>query len=312
VRGVEHAPARRETQPPLAPRAIGRKRWIAPTAFVASMGIIASVLILDTALSREEHVALVLCACAAYVVMTIAEPRWGGLTIRLVAITTVSSCVAAISVFPRATGDLFWYAIYGRMVAVYRSNPYTHVPAVFPHDPLLRITGLGWAHVPSVYGPLFTAFSAAIAPVVGVASLPTRLTYQLVAAGALLAACTIVWRRTRSPGAVAFLAANPVVAIYLVNGGRNDILVGLSMLGAVVLSSRSRDTAAGVVGGLGALVKLTGSVGVVALVVSTFVARGRAPARRVGLGAVAVVCAGYAIAGTKPLLKTKKTAGVGL
>ena len=197
---VEHARPRREAQRPRAPRAIACRSWIAPAGLVATTGTIASVLILDTALSRGVHALLVLSACAAYIVMTIAEPRWGGLSIRLVAITTVSSCVAAVAVFPRATGDLFWYAIYGRMVAVYRSNPYTHVPAAFPHDPLLRITGQGWAHVPSVYGPLFTAFSAAIAPVVGVASLPTRLTYQLVAAGALLVACAIVWRRTRSAG----------------------------------------------------------------------------------------------------------------
>jgi hypothetical protein len=145
---------------------------------------------------------------------------------------------------------------------------------------------------------------------VGVASLPTRLTYQLVAAGALLAACKIVWRRTRSAGAVAFLAANPVVAIYLVNGGRNDILVGLAVLGAVVLSSRGRDTAAGLVGGLGALVKLTGLVGVVALVVSTFVTRGRASARRIGLAAVVVVGTGYLFVGSTALFTPMKTAGV--
>src|SRR5204862_429398 len=83
---------------------------------------------------------------------------------------------------------------------------------------------------------------------------------------ALVAACVILWRRTRSADAVVFLALNPLTAFYLVNGGRNDMLVGLALLGAVVLAARDRTTAAGLVGGLGALVKLTGMVGVVAIV----------------------------------------------
>ena len=102
--------------------------------------------------------------------------------------------------------------------------------------------------------------------------LGTRLFYQGLAAAALVTACVIVWRRTRSADAVAFLALSPFTALYLVNGGRNDILVGVALLGAVVLAQRDHRTAAGVVGGLGALVKLTGMVGVVALVVSLLVA----------------------------------------
>jgi hypothetical protein len=99
------------------------------------------------------------------------------------------------------------------------------------------------------------------------------------------------------------------VAIYLVNGGRNDILVGLAMLGAVVLSWRGRDTAAGVVGGLGALVKLTGLVGLVALIASVYVVRGRRPARRIGIAAVTVVGCGYLLAGPSALLTPMRTAG---
>src|SRR5438477_372581 len=83
------------------------------------------------------------------------------------------------------------------------------------HDPLLKITGRGWAHVPSVYGPLFTGVSAAASTVLGTAEVPTRLFYQLAAVAALAAICVVVWRYTRSAGAVAFLALNPAVAIYL-------------------------------------------------------------------------------------------------
>jgi hypothetical protein len=287
----------------------GVEQRIAPTALIATIVALACVIAFGPDLPAEAHVLLVLGACGAYVVMNAAHRRWGGLSIRVVSIAVAAYCAVAVLEPPRETGDAFWYAIYGRIVAVYHASPYTHVPASFPHDPLLKITGRGWAHVPSVYGPLFTGVSAAASTVLGTAEVPTRLFYQLGAVAALFAACVLVWRRTQSVGAVAFLAVNPAVAIYLVNGGRNDILVGLAMLGAVVLSSGGRDTAAGVVGGLGALVKLTGLVGVVALIVSASVVRGRRSARRIGVAAVSIVAGGYALAGPSALLTPMRTAG---
>ena len=131
-----------------------------------------------------------------------------------------------------------------------------------------------------MYGPAFTAVSGAASLVLGSSLLGTRLFYQGLAAAALVTACVLVWRRTRSADAVAFFALSPVTALYLVNGGRNDILVGVAILGAVVLAQPTDTTAAGIVGGLGALVKLTGLVGVVALVVSLAVRHGAA--RRAG------------------------------
>src|SRR5262249_23558676 len=155
--------------------------------------------------------------------------------------------------------------------------------------------------VDSVYGPLFTGVSALISRVVGAALLSTRLAYQLLAVVALGVASRMVWRSTRSAAAVAFLAANPLMAMWMVNGGRNDLLVGVAVLGAVVLSSQEHDTAAGVVGGLGSLVKLTGLVGVVALVAATHAARGRGRAGRCAAAAFGVVAVGYAVAGTAAL-----------
>ena len=119
----------------------------------------------------------------------------------------------------------------------------------------------------------------------------------------------IVWRRTHSAGAVAFLAAHPVVALYIVNGGRNDILVGVALLGAAVLASQGRERQAGVVGGFGALIKLTGLVGIVALVVTLATARGRGAAQRAATAALAVVTAGYLVAGSAAVLTPMNTAG---
>ena len=306
---MDEAEADEESSPLDQARVVRTRERLAPAALIATATGLGVALGFTTQLPPAVHVLLVLSACGAYVAMNAAQRRWGGLSIRLVAWTVVSYCAVAVLVPPRETGDAMWYAIYGRIVAVHHASPYTHVPAVFPHDPLLRATGFGWAHVPSVYGPLFTGISAVVSPLLGAAVLPTRLFYQLLATGALLAACAFVWRSTRSAAAVAFLGLNPVVAVYLVNGGRNDVLVGLAMLAAVIVASRGHDTAAGVVGGLGALVKLTGLVGVVALVASTAVLRGRRPASRMAGAALGVVTVGYLFAGSAALFTPLKTAG---
>ena len=143
----------------------------------------------------------------------------------------------------------------------------------------------------------------------GTAAVPTRLFYQGLAAAALAAACVMIWRRTRSAGAVAFLALNPVVALYLVNGGRNDILVGVAILAAVTFAARGRDTAAGIAAGMGVLIKLTGLVGLVALVASTAATRGKRPATRVTLASAGVLAMGYAIVGVHALFTPLQTAG---
>ena len=147
-------------------------------ALVVSAFAVALVIVLDTQLGNALTVALVLLGCGAFVAMTIAEQRRPALTIKLVAGVAAAETAVSLLVAPRVTGDLWWYAIYGRIVAVHHASPYTNSPAHFPHDPLLAWAGHGWAHVPSVYGPLFTGVSAMGSLVLGTAAVPTRLFYQ--------------------------------------------------------------------------------------------------------------------------------------
>ncbi len=282
--------------------------WRAPLALVVTTVATSLVVGEALALSNVAHVVLIGIACAAYLVLVMGR-RPSGLSIRLVTAAIGVQTFVALVRPPSATEDLWWYAIYGRMVAVYHASPYTHVAAQYPHNPLLSLVGHTWRHTPSVYGPAFTAVSATASLVLGTSFLGTRLFYQALAAGALVAACVIVWRRTRSADAVAFLALNPLTAFYLVNGGRNDILVGLALLGAVVLAARDRPTAAGLVGGLGALVKLTGMVGVVAIVVALAARGERNAARRVGLVAAGTVVGAYLLAGVSAIFTPMDTAG---
>lgn len=286
-----------------------RTRLVAPVALFASTCATGLAVATDGQISNPLHIALVVCACAGYAAMLIAERRWGGLSIGLVVGAAMTSVVVALVVIPRFTGDLWSYAMYGRILGVHHLSPWTHAPAAFPHDAFLHLVGRTWRGTPSVYGPAFTAVSAAGASVLGTAAVPTRLFYQGLSAIALGGGGWLIWRRTRSAAAVAFLVVHPLVVMYLVNGGRNDILVGVAMLAAVVLASNHRPGAAGVVGALGALVKVTGIVGLAALVV-TMVARGeRQAARRTVVAAAAVFGVGYAAAGMTALFAPMNTAG---
>ena len=137
-----------------------RQRSLAPAALVVSAFAMALVIVLDTQLGNTLTVA----SGAARLRCVRGDDDRGTTAAgthhqargrRRAAETAVSLLVA-----PRATGDLWWYALYGRIVAVHHASPYTNSPAHFPHDPLLPFAGHGWAHVPSVYGPLFTGVSA--------------------------------------------------------------------------------------------------------------------------------------------------------
>ena len=61
-----------------------------------------------------------------------------------------------------------------------------------------------------------------VAPLAGDSATRTRLLYEATAALAVAGALVLVWRRTRSPAAIAWLGLNPVIGLELVNGGRND------------------------------------------------------------------------------------------
>ncbi len=190
--------------------------------------------------------------------MVTAEARRPSLTLRPVVVAIAVVIGAAVTVGPRASGDLWSYAIYGRMVAVDHASPYRHVPDDYPDDPMLRFVSPVWHDTGSVYGPAFTGFSAAVAPLAGDSAARTRFLYQATAALAVAAALLLVWRRTRSPAALAWLGLHPVIALELVNGGRNDALIGLGVLGSILLVERAKPRASGLVTGVSTAIKATG------------------------------------------------------
>jgi hypothetical protein len=236
---------------------------------------------------------LVLTAFVSFGALFIRPVRAAVLTKSRIVAVSAALLLVAVAVSP-VGHDMWSYAMYGRIVSAHHASPYTHVPADYPHDPLLPL--VGWRHTPSVYGPGFVALAAAGTSVAGSSPLANRLFFQGIEALALAAAMVLVWRRTRDPAALAFVGLNPAL-FAVVTDGHNDMLVGLAVLAGALLIADERPYAAGVVLAAGALVKIVVLLPLAALVVWAWYRWGRTKALVMAAVGGGVVIAAYAIAG---------------
>jgi alpha-1,6-mannosyltransferase len=186
---------------------------------------------------------------------------------------------------PLLSSDVFSYVAYGRLGTVYDISPYLHGPASAPHDPVLRYVGGLWSHTPSAYGPLFTIGSY------GLVALGTGAAlwgFKALAATAGLSVVALVWRTAQARGrdpvmAAAVVGLNPILLVYAVGGGHNDLLMlALTMLG-VLLACSARSAAGAVSVVAAAAVKASSIVVLPFMVLGAPRRRGRALAG--GLGA---------------------------
>jgi hypothetical protein len=230
-------------------------------------------------------------ACAAF---TVLERRSPCLGLGPVVIAIAIVFAVAVAIPPRTSNDLWSYTMYGRTVSVYDASPYQRVPADYPTDPFFGRVSPIWQHRGSVFGPLWVGYAAAGTLVADESPLANRLFFQLTAALAAAAALLLVWRVTRSPIALAWLGLHPVFGAIAVNGGHNDLVIGLALLAAVLLLTRRKPLAAGIVFGIAALVKLTALLALVGVVVWAWRHRDRRPVTVVIAGATATVALGYA------------------
>ena len=266
-------------------------------AVVCSAGAIAVLLLGNHALPVGVALIAVVVPLCAWLVVFEAEQRGHRADVHLVAIAVGALMVLAVALEPIGSHDLWSYTMYGRLVSQYGVSPYSHVPQDFPHDPLLHLVARGWRHTPSVYGPVFIGFSTVSTALTGGSALAARLVQQASAAIAVSVALALIWRRSTSPAAVMLLGLNPLVILSVVNGGHNDALVGLGVLGAVLLAERERAVAAGFVLGLAALVKVTALLALPALLAWVLYRFGRRAVARLASTAIVSVAIGYAIAG---------------
>ncbi|MGZ5385266.1 MAG: hypothetical protein ACXWH0_14965 [Acidimicrobiia bacterium] len=280
----------------------------------ASLGpihAIAGVLGLDSlggdALVRLS-VGAILFAAATFVYVLRAAWR-GSFSLRNVLILTVIFYVVILLLPLPAGGDVYSYGMYGRIVAVYHSNPYVRVPSSFPADSMFRYVPSEWITTPDVYGPLFTSMTAGLAKMfTGITSLVLALKIIVIAASLatvfLVAALARRMRPERAAFAAAVVGLNPTVLYWVVADIHNDVLVGLTIIGGLWFLSRQREFAAVLTLTAGMLIKATPAIPIL-LLITAIVARREAGARLKVLGAYVGVVVGCALLVAAPYLQMK-------
>jgi hypothetical protein len=160
---------------------------------------------------------------------------------------------------PLISTDVFSYQAYARMGADYGVNPYLNGPAAIRLDRVFPYVGAKWSYIPSAYGPVFTALSYVLAPLSIAASV---IAYKSIAALASLALVALVWRCARLRGidpvrAAALVGLNPLLVVYGVGGGHNDLLMLVALAGALYALLAGRERAGGALAVLAIGIKLT-------------------------------------------------------
>lgn len=160
---------------------------------------------------------------------------------------------------PLVSTDVFSYQAYARLGSVYAYNPYLNGPHAIALDHLYPYIGAKWSYTPSVYGPVFTAFSYLLASLTIATSV---FAYKSIAAVASLALVAVVWRSAKLRDinpvrAAALVGLNPLLVLYGVGGGHNDLLMLLAVVSSIWALLASRERTGGALMMLAIGVKLT-------------------------------------------------------
>jgi hypothetical protein len=241
----------------------------------------------------------------SYVVATRAADQLSGRAV-LMSIAALHALVLLAP--PLLSTDIFSYGAYGRMGALYGANPYLLGPSAIALDPLYRFIGTQWVTTPTAYGPLFTALSYLLAPL----DIPANVfAYKAIAAISSLVIVVVVWNAARLRGldpvkAAALVGLNPVIVVYGVGGGHNDLLMlAILVTGVYVLLQRRERTS-------GALIVVATAVKLTAGLLLPFALAGSAGRRDgardrhglligVGIGTTLIAALGFALFGAGPL-----------
>jgi alpha-1,6-mannosyltransferase len=228
------------------------------------------------------------------------------LTPRTVLIAILALHAIVLLAPPLFSSDVFSYAAYGRMGALNGVNPYLHGPSAIPLQGLHSLIGPQWLTTPSAYGPLFTALSYLLVPLNIAANV---VAYKLVAAASSLTLILLVWRAASLRGvspvrAAVLVGLNPVIVLYGVGGGHNDLMMLAILAAALYVLIQERERRGGALIVTATAVKLTAGLLLPFALAGRCRGEGRARARlAVGaaLGGLAVAALAFAFFGTAPL-----------
>ena len=218
------------------------------------------------ALSKVLFVGGLGLACVGFVGATwwLAHTHWERASV-WIGVGVAVFCITLLVTPGLLSTDVVMYAVYGRMAGVYGLNPYVAAPSSIGGDQLL-----GWANrtpqyatYATAYGPLWTAFSAALGGVTGgQPPLVQTFPYRLVGLLSHIAIAWLVWclvpRVTvGAKRALALLvyAWNPLALFELVASGHNDGVMVSLVLAGLLLASRGQTLRGVTLVWAGALVK---------------------------------------------------------
>jgi hypothetical protein len=250
-------------------------------------------------------IAMLALMLLSYVVVIRAADR---LSARAVLIGIAALHALVLLAPPLFSTDVFSYMAYGRMGALYGASPYLHGPSAIALDPLYPFIGAQWVSTPTVYGPLFTGLSYLLSPFDIAANV---LAYKAIAAISSLTIVTVVWKAANLRGlnpvkAIALVGLNPVIVLFGVGGGHNDLLMLAILVTGVYVLLRHKERTAGALIVTAIAVKLTAGL-LLPFALAPSVGRlGVARSRRAiltGAGVAAVLAAvlAFAVFGTAPL-----------
>jgi hypothetical protein len=150
------------------------------------------------------------------------------------------------------TTDLFSYATYGRLPALYGLNPYIYYPALIPDDVIASWIHPIWHYAPSVYGPLWIDFSALMARATATMTAADQIfLYRLTAnlAHVLNGVLILALMRPYGPRAMAasfvLYAWNPMILFEFAGNGHNDAVM-LTFILAGLLAMRHTHPSLGI------------------------------------------------------------------
>lgn len=193
---------------------------------------------------------------ACYVIVVRSAERLSARRV-LMAIAALNALVLLAP--PLFSTDVFSYQGYAREWLIYGANPYLTGPHAMQMDPLYPYIGAKWITTPTVYGPLFTALSGVLAH----ASIATSLFwFKLSAAISSIVTMALIWHASRLRGleptrGVALFGLNPLVVLYGVGGGHNDLLMLIPATAALYLLLCHRERSSGALVAVAAAIKLT-------------------------------------------------------
>jgi hypothetical protein len=175
-----------------------------------------------------------------FLALRLARGRFGDLGLTVVAIVAVLLQVLAVLAPYSLSDDVFSYAIYGRIFAVYGGSPYLEPPIQYASDPFYPY--VYWMHVPSFYGPLWTLISGWIVLIAGSEIGAAIFLFRVVQAVSVLLAAVVVYLvlRPTEPqralvGAV-LVSWCPLVIVESGLSAHNDVLMALLIVVGLALA----------------------------------------------------------------------------